>query len=125
MVNTSVQTNTDKAKPGSPKRTAVQKRKSAARKNGKSAKSRSRTQMGVTESVYRHGRNAVTGAYKSASEMGGSLPKMARNMHLRERGQSMYDMVEKKPLVFGAVGLGVGMVIAALLPSMGNRNSHR
>jgi hypothetical protein len=125
MVNTAIQNSTDSAKPAARKKSAPAKRKNASRKAVVSAKARNGNSKGISSKLYRQGRKAVAGVYDAANTLGSSLPSMPRNLHLRERGQSMYDMVENKPLVFGVVGLGVGMVIAALLPSMHNRNSHR
>lgn len=125
MVNTSAQTSSDTAKSAVPKKSTSPKRKASARKNGISAKNRGKNAQGMTAKLYRQGRNVMEGAYDAASGIGSSLPKISGNLHLRQRGQSMYSAVENKPLIFGAVGLGVGIVLAALMPSMSNRGTHR
>ena len=79
--------------------------------------------------LYREGRDAVSSAYDSASQAGVrariALPKLRNKLHLRERSQSAYSMMEERPLVLGAVGLGVGMVLATLLPSLSSQRSKR
>lgn len=125
MVNTSVQNNSGPVKTGSVKKASATKRKAGPRKNGVAAKGRRKAAEGVTASLYRQGRNAVDGVYNAASGIGSALPKIPRQLHLRERGQAVYGSIEGNPLIYGAVGLGVGILIAALLPSMHSRNSHR
>ncbi len=123
MVNTSTQTSSDTAKSAVPKKSTSSKRKVSARKNGSSAKSRGKNSQGMTAKLYRQGRDVMESAYDAASGIGSSLPKISGNLDLRKRGQSIYSAVENKPLIFGAVGLGVGIVLAALMPSLSNHNT--
>jgi hypothetical protein len=125
MVNSSALNNSDMGKSHAPKKAATSKRKASSRKSASSTRSRSNKSNGVTAKLYRTGRNAMAGAYDAASAVGSNLPKIPSNLHLKERGQSVYSMVENKPLIYGAVGLGVGVVLAALIPSMHGRNSNR
>jgi hypothetical protein len=91
-------------------------------------KTRKATKRGVkangdmASQFYQQGRDAVTGSYDSAVKAGRSFPQMAKSLRRSTRDQSFYTMLEERPLVLGAVGLGVGMVVAAILPSM---TSHR
>ena len=125
MVDTSVQNSNPASKTSGRSKFVSSKRKSASAKNGATRKTRGKNQQGLTSKLYSQGRNAVEGAYNTASDIGSSLPKISRNLHLRDRSQTVYDMIENKPLIFGAVGLGVGMVIAALLPTNLTRSSNR
>jgi hypothetical protein len=81
---------------------------------------------GFTTQLYRHGRDAVASAYDSAAKAGArasnAIPNVRGNFQLRSRSQSLFTMMEERPLVMGAVGLGVGMVMAALLPSMSSHH---
>jgi hypothetical protein len=125
MVSTSAQNSSNAAKGPAHKKPVAAKRKTASRKNGISVKSRAKNSQGAASRLFRQGRSVVETAYDTASDVSSSLPKISRNLHLRERGQTVYDMVENRPLIFGAVGLGVGVVIAALLPSTKRRSSKR
>lgn len=106
----------------SPKRKTTQ-----AQKRSRSGSSRggrkSSTAQSTSAQLYRQGRDAVTGAYDKAVKVGRAVPQLAGST--RSRGQSVYSMMEDRPLMLGAVGLGVGMVIAALLPSMTGRSGNR
>jgi hypothetical protein len=74
----------------------------------------------VTAQLYRQGKDAVAGAYETAAKAGRALPSTRQ---IRDQGQSVYSMMEERPLVMGAVGLGVGIALAALLPSMSHKRS--
>lgn len=127
MVSTTVQSNTTANKGGAPKKARSGKRKVASRARAANGRSRTRRargassnrSQGMTAQLYRQGRDMVSGAYETAAKAGRSMP---RSIGLRARGKSAYSMLEERPLVMGAVGIGVGMVLGALLPSM---TSHR
>ncbi len=123
MANSATQNSSDTVKkPGARKaRSATRK----VAKAGSSSKGRRKVQNGHSSSLYQQGRDALSGAYDTAAKAGRSLPKLSGDLHLRERGQSVYAMMEERPLVMGAVGLGVGIVLATLLPSMNHPRSHR
>jgi hypothetical protein len=91
-------------------------------------RARAEAPEGLGAQLYRQGRDAVSGVYDSAATVGAraskAMPKLRGNLHLRSRGQSIYSTMEEHPLVIGAVGLGVGMVLAALLPSAKNLRRH-
>lgn len=113
MATTVNQNSSEKTKGRSAKKTHRAKVKTRARKNGSRG-----ANGGVTTNIYRQGRDALVSAYDSATKVSSSVPKLARRMHLRSRSQSLYTMIEERPLVMGIVGVGVGMVIATLLPSV-------
>ncbi len=102
------------------------KPKVRARSNGKKTGAKA---DGLAAKLYHQGRDAVSSAYDSAAKAGAkasrALPHLPNDLHLRSRGQSFYTMMEERPIVMGAVGLGVGMVLAALLPSFSSdRRKH-
>src|SRR3954454_10933719 len=49
-----------------------------------------------------------------AEDTAGALPRLAKNLHLPS--PSLPSFNEANPLVMGAVGLGLGVIIGALLP---------
>ena len=60
-------------------------------------------------------------AFHAASDWAGAtakhLPNAARKLNLPDQKAAM-DFAEQRPLVVGAVGLGIGLVVGALLPRM-------
>jgi hypothetical protein len=108
-------------KSRAPTRAKVAKGKSRvkARSSGKK-RAKATVPEGLTAQVYRQGREAISGAYDTAASAGSrvrrGMPKLGGNLHLRSRGQSLYATMEEHPYVIGAVGLGVGMVLAAFMP---------
>jgi hypothetical protein len=62
----------------------------------------------------RSGRQAVTSAYRMASGLSRSLPS-ARDM-IPHTPRSLQRMADNNPLLIGAIGLGLGMVLGALMP---------
>jgi hypothetical protein len=125
MATSTMQNSTESMRGSTPKKAVKGKRKVQARSI---AKRKVKAHEGLTTQLYRQGRDAVSSAYDSAAKAGAragnAVPKLPGNLHLRSRSQSLYTMMEERPLVMGAVGLGVGMVLAALLPSMSNHRDH-
>ena len=60
---------------------------------------------------------AINTASAWAGEKVQSLPKSARNINLPDQ-KALHSLMTDKPLVVGAVGLGLGVVIGALMPSL-------
>jgi hypothetical protein len=124
MATSTMQNSTESVRGSAPKKIAT-KRKVQARG---SIKRKGKASEGLTMQLYRQGRDGVSSAYDSAAKAsaraGSAMPKLRGNLHLLSRSQSVYAMMEERPLVMGAVGLGVGMVLAALLPSMGSHRDH-
>lgn len=123
MANSATQSSSDTAKITGARKAGSGNRKVA--KAGTSSKGHRNIQDKKSSNLYQQGRNALSGAYDTAAKAGRSLPKLSGELHLRERGQSLYTMMEERPLVIGAVGLGVGIVLATLLPSLSHPRSHR
>lgn len=125
MATSTMQNSTESMRGSTPRKAVKSKRKLQA--HG-SIKRKDKAREGLTTQLYRQGRDAVSSAFDSAAKAsaraGSAMPKLPGNLHLRSRSQSLYTMMEERPLVMGAVGLGVGMVLAALLPSMGSHRDH-
>ena len=70
--------------------------------------------------MYEQGKNAISSVYDSAAKAGAraskAMPNIRGSLDLRSRSRSVYAMMEERPLVLDAVGLGVGIMLAALLP---------
>jgi hypothetical protein len=111
--------NRDETKPSSPmkkrKGAVARKRRSTAR-TGKIARSNGGMQTTAVEFL-KQGRSVLSGAYDQVSHATQSLPHAARYVTDPRKRRSITRMMEERPLMVGAVGLGIGMVLAALLPS--------
>jgi hypothetical protein len=69
------------------------------------------------------GKRAIGDAYYWAQQKGQHLPR-ASDLHLPDQ-RAIRNMVEERPLMLGAIGLGIGMVIGAMLPSYGSPRTGR
>ena len=67
-------------------------------------------------------RSAIGDAYGWAGEATSALPKTMRDMGLPSQ-RTMRNLLEEKPLVLGALGLGIGVALGAMLPSAGQLSS--
>ena len=67
-----------------------------------------------TSSLNRRAKRVMNDAGEWAEEATGALPRIAKNLHLPS--PSLPSISEANPLVLGAVGLGLGIIIGALLP---------
>ncbi len=65
------------------------------------------------QGAVRSGRQAVTSAYRVASGLSRSLP---RPRDMIPRAPNLQTMVDNSPLLIGVVGIGVGLLLGALLP---------
>jgi hypothetical protein len=62
----------------------------------------------------RRAKRMMNDAEEWAEETTGALPRLAKNLHLPS--PSLPSISDANPLVLGAVGLGLGVIIGALLP---------
>ena len=102
--------------PQNRKKAARAARKARARGNGQGRFSLARNlnDLGTSaQGAVRSGRQAVTSAYRMASGLSRSLPS-ARDMV--PRAPNLQRIVDNNPLLVGAVGIGVGLLLGALLP---------
>ncbi len=84
--------------------------------NGRYSLARNLNGLGNSaQQALRAGRQAVTSAYGMASGLSQSLPR-ARDM-VPQTPRSLQLMVEKNPLLIGVIGIGVGLVLGALMPT--------
>jgi hypothetical protein len=107
----------------STKRKVTSAAKRGARTATKVSNGTRKTAEGYSEQgqrLIRRGKAAFLDASTWASDKASSLPKAARNLNLPDQ-KAMQSLMHEKPLFVGAVGLGVGVVIGALLPSMGGK----
>ena len=108
-----------KAKAGK----TVRKSTSAAKKTSRNAAKRTLRQQqaalaGYSDTAARfigRAKSAFGDAYTWVGETGNALPKTARRIGLRNQ-QSMQEFIDEKPLIVGAVGLGLGIALGAMLP---------
>ena len=116
MVTTSMQNSSETLKRSTSKKAVPKKRNGQAR----SGKSKNKTSAQLTAHLYEQGKNAISSVYDSAAKVGAraskAMPNIRGNLDLRSRSHSIYTVMEERPLVAGAVGLGVGIMLAALLP---------
>jgi hypothetical protein len=104
--------------------TAASKRRSTASSKSSSRRSSSlldgrTTAKSAAVKLLGKGRSVLGSAYNWADETSRSLPRTARNIHMPSMPstRSMENMIKDKPLMMGAVGLGIGVLLGAMLPS--------
>jgi hypothetical protein len=126
MATSTMQNSNDSLK-GNPAKKAVRS-KIVKASTAVKRKSKPKVAEALSAQIYRKGRDAASSVYDSASKAGArasrAMPDLRSNLHVRERSQSLYASMEEHPFVMGAVGLGVGMVLAALMPSA-NTTRHK
>lgn len=95
----------------------------------RSSRSRSRRRSnGTVNTLMARGRSALNQAYGLAEQAGSASSRAVRKM---PDTRSLQTMMDERPLLLGAVGLGIGVLIGAMLPSMhggsssGQRGRHR
>jgi hypothetical protein len=119
MVTSTMRNSTESLKGNTSRKVA--KSKLVKVRTATKRKSKPKVTEGLRAQIFRQGRDAASSVYDSASKAGSrasrALPDFRSNLKVRERSQSLYTTMEEHPFVIGAVGLGVGMVLAALLPS--------
>lgn len=76
----------------------------------------------TAEKLLSRGKQALGGAYEWAESAGRSLPSISDKIHMpsTRRAQSM---MEDNPLMVGALGLGLGLALAAMMPLTGRSGS--
>jgi hypothetical protein len=70
--------------------------------------------------LIKRGKAAFLDASTWAGDKASGFPKAARSLNLPDQ-KAVQSLMHEKPLFVGAVGLGVGVVIGALLPSIGSK----
>ncbi len=115
---------TTKAKIAQSAKTTARRVKSKTKAKRSAAKTASRDLEGAWAGYSKHAQDFLDRskiALHAASDWAGStarhLPEAARKLNLPDQKAAM-DFAESRPLVVGAVGLGLGLVVGALLPRM-------
>jgi hypothetical protein len=129
MATTTAQSHSETANNTVKKSRSVKRKAKAGRPVG--SRNRNRDSESMTSQMLRQTKDAVSGVYETAAKAGRAMPKMPKmprmpsTRELRNSGQSVYAMMEERPLVLGVVGLGVGIALAALLPNMKHSGNRR
>lgn len=109
-----------KAKRQAAKAKARPSRKASAKRPAVAAAKRSAPAGGgysdTTARFIAKGKSAFGDAYTWAGEAGSDLPRRVRGMNLPNHNSVQTYLVER-PLVLGAIGLGLGMALGAMIPS--------
>ena len=107
----------DKPEAGMPAPKRAASKRATAKRPGNRAKT-----VASEESVLVRGKKVLGDAYSRASEAGNGLHHSLANLSVPSP-RSLQTFAEEKPLVVGAVGIGVGMILGAVLPSIGRMAS--
>ena len=108
-----------KAKPASRKAATSAKRPSrAANKHPLREQSRFAGYSDSAARLISRGKTALGDAYAWAGEASNALPRTTRDLGLPDQ-KSLKAMIDDKPLIIGAVGLGIGVALGSMLPSVG------
>jgi len=70
---------------------------------------------GAATNLARRGKRLVGNAYGWVDEARNAVPRLTKGMHLPSP-RAFESFAEANPVLLGAVGLGIGVVIGALLP---------
>ena len=117
---TSSDTNKTKAKTGSKSLTRKAKairRTSSVKRAAKGSPSAFDGYCQQAQEFFNRGKTALHSASDWAGATAKHLPDAARRLNLPDQKAAM-DFAEQRPLVVGAVGLGIGLLVGTLLPRM-------
>jgi hypothetical protein len=108
---------TDETAPVEPSAPTNRKsaRKTRARKVAKRRRRSSAEVQGRAEQLFRQGKRVVNKAYDWAGDAGRAVPRLTKQLRLPQRSD-LDDLTN--PLVVGAIGLGIGVVLGTLMPQM-------
>ena len=124
-MKSSTETSSDsKGKTPAAKATALARRKAMTRKGSAKRSTAAASKQSSAAAAYgdsaakfiARGKSAFGNAYSWAEEAGSTLPRRVRQMGLPTPNTLQHFFVER-PLVLGAVGLGIGMALGAMMPS--------
>jgi hypothetical protein len=97
--------------------------KRTTRATNKLASQTQSTLQGYSASAQRfikRGKAAFGEATTWAGKTAGELPKSARDLGIPDQ-QAVQTFMSERPLIVGAVGLGLGVVLGSMLPSGGGK----
>lgn len=117
MKATTDMTTETRAKRQAAKIKARSSRKATPRKTSAKRSAAPATGYGDTAAKFiARGKTAFGDAYTWAEEAGSALPRRVRGMSL-PNPNAMQHFIVDRPLVLGAVGLGIGVALGWMLPS--------
>jgi len=96
------------------KRASGRNRRRAAPRNA-AGRLLARDYGGAATELARRGKRLVDDAYGWVDEARNAVPRLTKGMHLPSP-RAFESFAEANPVLLGAVGLGIGVVIGALLP---------
>ena len=94
---------------------AGRKRRAAGRAQSTQARPLARGYGRKASGLVRHGRRLVDDAYGWVDEARSAVPRIAGNRHLPS-ARRLESFAKANSVILGAVGLGIGVIIGALLP---------
>lgn len=115
---------TAKSKTTASAKSMARKAKSKSGRRASTLKKATKDQSGTfagysqqAQEFFDRGKTVIHSASDWAGDKAKHLPAAARKLNLPDQKAAM-DFAEQRPLVVGAVGLGLGLVVGALLPRM-------
>lgn len=109
-----------KRRSGARKRASAKRTSQGASRRSASRSSTSgRSRVSTTGRMLRQGKSVMNRAYSIAEEARRAMPRMPRipRMDLRlPRRRDLDALTDANPLVIGAIGLGLGVVLGTLMP---------
>jgi hypothetical protein len=103
------------AKPGQAQAKAKKRSAAPAKRRASRSSRRPSTLVGKAADFIAQSREPVGNAYQWASKAASrALPEAARRLPSQSKIQSI---MEERPLVLGAIGLGIGALIGVMLPN--------
>jgi hypothetical protein len=110
---------TNRTQPGGRKRAGKRRSGRDTRKKNRpqavQGRSIGRSAQRSASGLARRGKRLVEDAQGWADNARNAMPRFAKNMHLPSP-PSFESITEANPVILGAVGLGIGVIIGALLP---------
>lgn len=85
--------------------------------NGKNAASTMADYGASAQRLMKSGRSSAAKAYNWVSETGAAIPDTVKSFGITDT-KSAQDYLGERPLVLGAIGVGIGIAIGAMLPTM-------
>jgi hypothetical protein len=97
------------------KRISARARRTASLNKPSQTRSPSRDYGRAATGLARRGKRLVDDAYGWVGDARHAVPRLTKGMHLPSP-RALESFAEANPVLLGAVGLGIGVVIGALLP---------
>jgi len=110
---------TKRAKPQAKK--ATSRKPKASKRNSRNYPAPDQVYSESADRLFDRGRKAISEAYTWLGQTSAAVPDMARKMRMPaiSKQVSMRGVIEDKPLLLGALGLGLGAIVGGLLIATG------